>query len=52
MVASFPGSSLAPMKNKSGGARGEPGNKAKGGEPGKIYHVRNVISRENLITSG
>ena len=22
------------------------------GEPGKIYHVRNVIGRENLITCG
>ena len=22
------------------------------GEPGKIYHVRNIIGRENLITSG
>ena len=28
MLASFPGSPLAPTKNKNGGARGEPGNKA------------------------
>ena len=26
--------------------------KGKGREPGKIYHVRYVIGRENLITSG
>ena len=27
-------------------------NRKERGEPGKIYHVRNVIGRENLITSG
>ena len=27
-------------------------NRRKGGEPGRIYHVRNVIGRENLITCG
>ena len=31
------------MRTKSGKERGE---------PGKIYHVRNVIGRENLITYG
>ena len=41
MVASFPGSPRA--RTKSGKERGE---------PGKIYHVRNVIGRENLITCG
>ena len=40
-VASFPGSPRA--RTKSGKERGE---------PGKIYHVRNVIGRENLITCG
>ena len=40
-VASFPGSPCTQMKN--GKERGE---------PGKIYHVRNVIGRENLITCG
>ena len=41
LVASFPGSPRA--RTKSGKERGE---------PGKIYHVRNVIGRENLITCG
>ena len=41
MLASFPGSPRA--RTKSGKERGE---------PGKIYHVRNVIGRENLITCG
>ena len=27
-------------------------NRKEGGEPGKIYHVRNVIGRENLMTCG
>ena len=27
-------------------------NKKKGGESGKIYHVRNVTGRENLVTYG
>ena len=27
-------------------------NQKERGEPGKIYHMRNVIGRENLITSG
>ena len=27
-------------------------NRKERGEPGKIYHVRNIIGRENLITSG
>ena len=27
-------------------------NQKERGEPGKIYHVRNVIGRENLITCG
>ena len=40
-LASFPGSPRA--RTKSGKERGE---------PGKIYHVRNVIGRENLITCG
>ena len=40
-VASFPGSPRA--WTKSGKERGE---------PGKFYHVRNVIGRENLITCG
>ena len=40
-LASFPGSPHA--RTKSGKERGE---------PGKIYHVRNVIGRENLITCG
>ena len=41
IVASFPGSSRARTKNRK-----------ERGEPGKIYHVRNVIGRENLITCG
>ena len=40
-LASFPGSPRAQMKNRK-----------EKGEPGKIYHVRNVIGREDLITSG
>ena len=33
--------------------QGGSGHKTKGlGEPGKIYHVRNVTGRENLITCG
>ena len=40
-LASFPGSPRA--RTKRGKERGE---------PGKIYHVRNVIGRENLITCG
>ena len=40
-VASFPGSPRT--QTKCGKERGE---------PGKIYHVRNVIGRENLITCG
>ena len=41
VVASFPGSPRARTKNRK-----------EWGEPGKIYHVRNVIGRENLITCG
>ena len=41
MLASFPGSPRARTKNQN-----------ESGEPGKIYHVRNVIGRENLITCG
>ena len=41
MVASFLGSPRAQTKNRK-----------ERGEPGKIYHVRNVIGRENLITCG
>ena len=41
VVASFPGSPCARTKNRK-----------ERGEPGKIYHVRNVIGRENLITCG
>ena len=41
VVASFPGSPRARTKNRK-----------ESGEPGKIYHVRNVIGRENLITCG
>ena len=37
-AASFPGYPRARMKNRK-----------ERGEPGKIYHVRNVICRENLI---
>ena len=40
LLASFPGSPRANEKSK------------KRGEPGRIYHVRNVIGRENLITCG
>ena len=40
-IASFPGSPRARTKNRK-----------ERGEPGKIYHVRNVIGRENLITCG
>ena len=40
-LASFPGSPRARTKNRK-----------ERGEPGKIYHVRNVIGRENLITCG
>ena len=40
-VASFPGSPHVRTKNRE-----------ERGEPGKIYHVRNVIGRENLITCG
>ena len=40
-LASFPGSPLARTKNQK-----------ERGEPGRIYHVRNVIGRENLITCG
>ena len=40
-VALFPGSPHARTKNRK-----------ERGEPGKIYHVRNVIGRENLITCG
>ena len=40
-VALFPGSPRARTKNRK-----------ERGEPGKIYHVRNVIGRENLITCG
>ena len=41
LLASFPGSPRARTKNRK-----------ERGEPGKIYHVRNVIGRENLITCG
>ena len=41
LLASFPGSPHTQMKNRE-----------ERREPGKIYHVRNVISRENLIISG
>ena len=41
VIASFPGSPHARMKNRK-----------ERGELGKIYHVRNVIGRENLITCG
>ena len=40
-VASFPGSPRVRMKNQK-----------ERGEHGKIYHVRNIIGRENLITCG
>ena len=40
-IASFPGSPRARTKNRK-----------ERGEPGKIYHVRNIIGRENLITGG
>ena len=40
-IASFPGSPRARTKNRK-----------ERREPGKIYHVRNVIGRENLITCG
>ena len=40
-VASFLGSPHARTKNVK-----------ERGEPGKIYHVRNTIGRENLITCG
>ena len=40
-LASFPGSPRARTKNTK-----------ERGEPGKIYHVGNVIGRENLITCG
>ena len=40
-LASFPGSPRAQTKNWK-----------ERGVPGKIYHVRNVIDRENLITCG
>ena len=40
-LASFPGSPRARMKNRK-----------ERGEPGKIYHVKNIIGRENLITCG
>ena len=40
-LASFPGSPRARTKNRK-----------EGGEPDKIYHVRNVIGREDLITCG
>ena len=41
LLVSFPGSPHARTKNQK-----------ERGEPGKIYHVRNVIGRENLITCG
>ena len=41
ILASFPGSPHTQTKNQK-----------ERGEPGKIYHVRNVIGRENLITCG
>ena len=41
LLALFPGSPRARTKNRK-----------ERGEPGKIYHVRNVIGRENLITCG
>ena len=40
-LASFPDFPRARTKNRR-----------KGGEPGRIHHVRNVIGRENLITCG
>ena len=40
-LASFPGTPRVRTKNQK-----------ERGEPGKIYHVRNVIGRENLITYG
>ena len=40
-VTSFPGSPRERTKNQK-----------EMGEPGKIYHVRNVIGRDNLITCG
>ena len=40
-IASFPGSPRTPTKNRK-----------ERGEPGKIYHMRNIVSRENLITCG
>ena len=39
VLASFPGSPHVRTKNEKG-------------EPGKIYHMRNVTGRENLITCG
>ena len=41
LLASFPGSPCVRTKNQK-----------EKGEPGKIYHMRNVIGRENLTTSG
>ena len=41
LLASFPGSPRVWTKNWK-----------ERGKPGEIYHVRNVIGRENLITSG
>ena len=41
IIVSFPSSPHTRTKNRK-----------ERGEPGKIYHVRNVIGRENLITSG
>ena len=41
LLASFPGSPRTQTKNRK-----------ERGEPGKIYHVRNVIGRESLITCG
>ena len=41
VLASFPGSPRMRMKNQK-----------ERGEPGKIYHMRNVIGRKNLITCG
>ena len=40
-VALFPGSPRAQAKNRK-----------EWGEPGKFDHMRNVIGRENVITSG
>ena len=40
-LASFPGSPCTRTKNRKIGEK-----------PGKIYHVRNVTGRENLITCG